>query len=59
MFYCVRSIPFADMVRCVRIEVFVLPHVSDDIVFNVTVKVDVFEFICHGRTNNGILFCES
>ena len=34
------------------------PRVYDDVVMHVIVKGGAFQFICHGCTNNGILFCE-
>ena len=59
VFDCVRTIPFMVTVGCVRDKASVCPHVYDDIVMHVIVRGDVFEFICCGRTKNGIMFCES
>ena len=59
IFDVVRSIPFVFAVGCVRSEVYVRQHVSDDVVMYVIVKGDLNEFICCGRTTNGIVFCES
>ena len=56
---CVRSIPFAATVGCVRDKASVHPCVSDDVLMYVIVKGDVFVFICRGCTKNGIVFCES
>ena len=55
----VRYFPLVVMVRCVRDKTSVCPHISDDVVLHVVVKVDVFEFIGLEQTNTGIMLCES
>ena len=58
MFDHVRSIPFAVTVVCVRDKASIRQHVSDEVIMYVVVKGGLFEFICHGRTKNGIVLCE-
>ena len=50
---------FMVTVGCVSYKASVCPRVSDDGAVHVIVKTEVFEFVCPGRTNNGIVFCES
>ena len=45
--------------QILRVKASVHPRVSYDGVIHLIVKGGIFEFICHGRTKNGILFCES
>ena len=47
------------VVRCVRSKVTVCLRLSDDVIMDVKVKVDVFYIICRECTKNGIVFCES
>ena len=44
-------------VGCVRAKVSVRPHVSDEVSVYVIFKGGVFEFICHGQINNGVVLC--
>ena len=58
MFDCVRSIPFAVTVICVRAKASVHPLVSYDVVMIVIFKEDLFYSIFHERRKNVIAFCD-
>ena len=45
--------------RFVRAFASVHPHIFDVVIMSVVVKGDVFEVICHGLTENWMVFCES
>ena len=51
--------PFAVMFVCVRANVYVCQHISDDVVMHVLFKGEVLYFIGIGRKKNCILLCES
>ena len=58
-FYFLRSIPFEVVFGCVRAKSSVQRCIYDDVVMNVVVKGDVFEFICRQHTKTEIVFCVS
>ena len=51
-------ITIAIAVRCVRSKAYFRPHIYDDVIMHVIFKGELFEFICHGRTKNRVVFCE-
>ena len=53
------SFPFVVTFECVRYKASFRPHILDDGIMYVVFKGEVFEFIGCGRTNNGIVLCDS
>ena len=54
-----RYIQFTFTVGCVRAKASVHPHVYDEVSMHITAKGYIFDSICRGCKNNGIVSCDS